>query len=328
MDLPMTTPLPPEPQHNPAFREQVNTILSQWQGGTITYAVALESLNKLKQAAVDAQHLVHQALVENSLGIMQGYRSNYTQSLVHFENVRRLYEQAGAFSRLSGADLNIGETYRLRGNFTRARTYFHQAYESAKRYDNRANQTVALTNEAQMWLSLNSLDKAQETLSKALELSETPWENPEPDSRRLSRLDNACEIEYCFVELKMRQNKAPEAWQHARRAYEVAQELQRPIRRGFANRAMGSLVTVLTEIPDEGFAADPDSYFKAALEAFKEVKAEGEVGKTLYAHGKSYALRGKKRNAAQLFQQAMVIFTRLGMTDDAAKAAEAQLEVI
>jgi hypothetical protein len=64
------------------------------------------------------------------------------------------------------------------------------------------------------------------------------------------------------------------------------------------------------------------------LEQFKQVKAEAEVGKTLFAQGKSFAKRNRRNSAGRLFQQAIVIFTKLGMNDDAAKAAEEQLRVI
>ena len=56
--------------------------------------------------------------------------------------------------------------------------------------------------------------------------------------------------------------------------------------------------------------------------------AEGELAKTMYEHGRSLMRRDKKMPAARKLQQAMVIFTRLGMVDDAAKAAEAQLMVL
>jgi hypothetical protein len=53
---------------------------------------------------------------------------------------------------------------------------------------------------------------------------------------------------------------------------------------------------------------------------------EGDVAKTMFARGKSLVRRGKKASAAKLFQQALVIFEKLGMRDDAAKAAEAQMQ--
>jgi tetratricopeptide (TPR) repeat protein len=317
-----------EPQVDPAFRERMDAVIHGWQGGATTYQAAVDSLNALRQEATDAGSIVHEGAIENTFGIMHGYRSNLNQSLVHFENARRLYEQAGARSRLANCDLNIGETYRHKGNFTRARACFHQAYEQAKQFDLLSIQSIALTNEAQMWISLRSYEKARETLQKVLSFCEQPWSSPETDRDRQGRLDNNCEMYVAFVEVYLEQNRVEEAWLHARQAFEIARILKRPLRTGFANRAVGNVVTRMEHLPDTSFSGNPDDYYRAALEAFRDVKAEGEVGKTLFAQGKSHAHRGKKRSAAGLFQQAMVIFTRLGMTDDAAKAAEAQLDVI
>ncbi len=317
-----------EPVADPEFQRRITAVLSAWETNEHNFQDASIALNDLKQEAITTANLFHLAMVENTFGIFHGYRANYNQSIVHFEAARRYYQQAGAASQIARSDLNLGESYRLKGNYARARTYFHQAYERAKNHHMPAIQSIALTNEGQMWLTLESYDKARETLSRALELGESPWETPEPERQTANRLGNNCEIHYAFVEVLLHQEHLMEAWQHAIKAFKIAQQLNRPIRVGFANRALGNVVTRMKTSPDEQFSTDPDDYYRAALAAFKEVKAEGEVGKTLYAQGKSLVRRGKRRTAAGMFQQAMVIFTRLGMTDDAARAAEAQLDVM
>lgn len=321
-------PAPIEPAADPEFQQRVGAVLNAWETNQQNYQDTTTALNDLKQESINAANAVHLAIVENAFGILHGYRANYNQSIVHFEAARRLYQQAGALSQLARSDLNLGESYRLKGNYARARTYFHQAYERAKEHNIRSIQTIALTNEGQMWLTLRSYEKARETLARALEQGELPWDDPEPERQRLNRLGNNCETHYAFVDVLLNQENFVEAWQHARRAHDIAKELNRPMRMGFAQRALGNVITYLKTPPDDGFSSDPDDYYKQALAAFKEVKAEGEVAKTLFAQGKSLVRRGKRRSAATLFQQAMIIFTRLGMTDDAARAAEAQLDVI
>ena len=101
-----------------------------------------------------------------------------------------------------------------------------------------------------------------------------------------------------------------------------------PVRLGFAHRAIGDVMTELGESPDPEFGNDPDEHYQAAVDAFRQIKAEGEVGKTFFAQGQSLTKRHKRRLAGRKFQQAMVIFTKLGMTDDASKAAEAQMLII
>lgn len=319
---------PSEPSVDPEFRRRTNDVFGQWQRGELSYGDTLKALLDLQQEAIEAKNLMNQGRIENLLGIIHGYRGDLNQSIVHFEQARRLNENAGAEAELSVIDLNIGETYRLKGNFTRARSYFHRASQMAKKLNKYGTQANALTNEAQMWLSLKSYRKARMILEEALELCYRPWEEEETDGDRRSRLDVTCEAHHTMVAIALSEEDHETAWENAQKAHDVAQELQYPLRLGFANRAIGDVLTVLKASPDDAFKDDPDEYYRIALDYFQEIKSESEVAKTLYHHGRSLAKRGKGRRAAKLYQQSMIIFTKLGMTDDAAKAAEAQLEVL
>lgn len=323
MTTTVQSPAQPEPQENRPDR----AILNRWQTGELSAEQAQADLiTVLKQAQAQTDPEL-QAHTETSLGILNGYQANYSASIIHFEAARQLHEQNNNQRGVASADLNLGETYRLLGNFTRARLYFHQAYETAKTIDNIATQAMALGNEGQMWISLRSTRKALTTLEQSLHLSQTPWENPETAHQRIVRLDHICELLVALVTVAISLKDPERAWQYAQEAYTLAEQLQRPLRLGFANRAVADAITVLDNTPGHDFSNNPDVYYDEALNAFRRISAESEIGKTLLAQGHSLAKRGKQRAAGPLFQQAMVIFTRLGMTDDAAKAAEAQLGI-
>jgi tetratricopeptide (TPR) repeat protein len=326
----MTVPSkqPNYPDIDPAFRERINKIYHQWHDGEMPFSEAVKQFDALWQEAADAKTVIHQAAIENILGIMQGYRGNYDESVNHFKKALMLFEEGGAKPRMLSCILNIGEIYRLRGNFTQARSYFHRAYKGSKELGDLRQQAVALTNEGQMWMSLNSAEKARTTLEKALAVSERMvLEQQDTENDRINNLDNICELHHALTNVCLEEDDPQKAWEHAREAYTIAQQLNREIRLGYANRALGDVITVLDTLPDDSFKNDPDFYYDAALKAFRNVKSESEVGKTLLAKGKSLARRNKGRSARNLLQQAMVIFTRLGMTDDAARAAEAQVNV-
>ncbi len=314
-----------EPQVDPIFQADLTNLLHQWQTGTLSYNDTLEALEKQRQKVIRNNMPIHEGLIENSLGIMEGYRSNLGKSLSHFEASRRIFEQCGARSRVGNAALNIGETHRLRGNFQRARLFFQEAYESAKQYNNLATQAIALTNEAQIWCSLRQYGSAYDLLLKAEALCQHPWGDPETENQMRGRLGCECDVHHSFVEVYLYRQKIEDAMQHAQRGLALAQQVGDAVVIGTANRAMGN---VLTALYPHDHTSNPDDYYRAASESFNGIKAEGEVGKTLLAQGKSMAERGRKRTAAQLFQRAMEIFTRAGMTNDAAMAAEAQLSVI
>jgi tetratricopeptide (TPR) repeat protein len=319
--------MPPvaEPQVDPHFQAELNGIVFQWQSNHLSYKDALEAIEALRQRTVRENAPVHEGLIENSLGIVEGIRSNLGKSLTHFETSRRIFESCGARSRIGNASLNIGETHRLRGNFQRARTYFQEAYEIAKQHDEIGIQAIALANEAQIWCSLRQYDSAYDLLLKAEALCQHPWQADEPERMTRSRMSCECEVHHAFVDVYLYRQNIQDAVQHAQRGLELAQQVGDAVIIGMANRAMGNALTAL-HAHDSNY--NPDDYYRAAINSFNEIKAEGDVGKTLLAQGKSMAERGRKRSAAQLFQRAMEIFTRAGMTNDAAMAAEAQLSVI
>lgn len=315
------------PDISEEFRQDVNKVYESWHKNDSSFSDALKELEVLRQGAIAEPNKVNEAGIYNILGIMYGYRSSYDESIKNFERAREMFLENGAIRRVATVDLNLGETYRLLGNFTRAKSNFRRAYEEAKSFGEIPLQVLALTNEGQMWFSLKSFDKARATLEEALEISEKEW-LPETDAAKINFADNACEIHHALVGVHLDENNPKLAWEHAVKSFEHAEFSGRIVRMGYAYRALGDVITQLGQSPDPDYNSDVDYYYDEALNAFKQVKAEGEVAKTLLAQGQSLAKRDKKRSAGNKYQQAMVIFTRLGMMDDAATAAQAQTQVI
>ena len=308
------------------FQDQCNAIYDEWREGQLPYQQAVERIRDLARGAASAQQFANQGIAALMLGIMQGYRANLDDSIHHFESARSHFDRAQLRERVISCILNIGEAYRLKGNFTRARRFFRTAYESARDIGKENTQAVALTNEGQMLISMDRYKEALETLETAHDLNQRY--STTTDRAERTRRASQCEIHYAFAAAYLGLNEPEKAWEHARLSLSLSDDLQLPIRVGFAYRAIAKVLTELGEAPDDSCDSDPDAYFKAAIDAFREVKAEGEMAKTIYAHGRSLARRDKRMAAARKLQQAMVIFTRLGMVDDAAKAAEAQLDVL
>lgn len=309
---------------DPDFREKVRKIFDAWHDGSLSFQKAMEQLKVFRAEAVDQQLLANEAHLENNIGIMQGYRANLDASIEHFERARDLYEQVGNRDRATACILNLGETFRLKGSFTQAQRSFHTVYQHAKAKGDIPLQTLSLTNEGQLLMSMRRPQIARQRLEEALSLSQQEWNDPRRPAN--AQQDNLAEVHHALATLCLEENKIDEAWTHAKAALEIGLKLDKAVRLGFANRILGDVITLLPETPAE-FSSDPDVYYQKSLEHFREVKADGEAARTLYAQGKSLAYRGKKREAGRLFQQSMIVFGKLGMTDDAAKAAEAQLKL-
>jgi hypothetical protein len=136
-----------------------------------------------------------------------------------------------------------------------------------------------------------------------------------------------CELHHALTLLYLKRGEVIPAWHAAKLAYRVAEDVHKPYERGFACRAIAEVLPYLPH-PDDGFRPDPDAYFQASRAAFQEIQIEGEIGRTLLAHARSLAGRGRNLTAARKLREAMLIFARLGMLDDAARAAELQRDVL
>lgn len=316
----------PQNEPTPEFNARCIEVLDQWENGTLPFKDAVEQMTALAREATASGRAVDEGRAELFLGILQGYRANLDASISHFERARALFERAGNRRRAIGAVLNLGESYRLKGNFTRARQLFRAVFEGAKELGAVDTQTIAAYNESLMLISLGHPESAKNLLEKALLLARDI-----PDEQLDQRVELTSEIESSLAEVYLLLNNVPQAWAMGVAAYNLAYELRQPLQMGIMHRALGQVVTALTELPQDApgtLSADADEHFRLATEAFQEIKADGEVARTMYAHALSLAQRGRGMTAARKLQQAMIIFTRLGMTDDAAKAAKAQMDVL
>lgn len=321
----MVNPVQPAQQETtPEVLERSRAILRQWQGGDLTYQDAVEQFTQLQLVIVEPVDKGH---IENQLGIMQGYRGNHDASAECFERARELFIEVGNRRLIANCTMNLGETYRLKGNYTRARQFFNAAYEAAVAVGMKSVQVIARTNEAQTFISQGRCEPAATILKECYQLCLEPWENPETENSKRRRLEQICEVTYAQAWAALELGKIDDAWNCAAESLKFAQEHNTLMALGQANRILGEVVTMLDEVPDAAYSSDPDEYFKLAMEAFREIKADGETARTLLAQGKSLSKRGDESQSSRKLQQATVIFTRLGMMDDAAKAAQAQLKL-
>ncbi len=306
----------------PEFNARGLAVLHQWEKSELPFDEAILRFTQMVQEAIQSKHLANQGRAEHFLGYLQHYRGNLNTSIMHYDRARSLFIQVGNENRIAIIDLNQGENYRNKGEFSRARRLYRNAHDAAARLGNLRIQTMAIVNEGLALLSLKDYGAARDSLEEGLRLSDQ-WAEGDDDFYELR-----CEIYHGLATLDLIAENIAEAWQHAQNCLESASQEKQPLSLGYAYRIMGEVLTAITNPGAIGIEGTPDDYYRAALEAFRHINAEGEIGRTVYSQAKSLAHRSKRRSAAQMFKEAMVIFTQLGMTDDAAKAAEAQLLVL
>jgi tetratricopeptide (TPR) repeat protein len=307
----------------PEFDEQCINVIRQWQRGETPFKEAVATITHLEQQAIQDGHLANQGRANHLLGYIQHFRGNLETSIQHYEKARGMFSRVGNARRVSAMDLNQGENYRYKGDFNRALRLYRTAYEISKEQQDLKVQTMASLNEGLVLMTVGQNTSAVKAFTQTLELTAL-WEDT--DDRDLPSL--LCEVQHGLAVTNLRQGSYDGAWAAALEALTIARRIGEPFQNGYANRIMGEVVTELDSIPDPAFSNDPDDYFRAAMDAFRELNAEAELARTMHMQALSLARRGRRTTAARKLQQVMIIFTRLGMVDDAARAAEAQLSVL
>jgi tetratricopeptide (TPR) repeat protein len=306
----------------PEFNQSIIDVINAWESGDMPFAEGIARLTNLRQEAIAANHIANQGRAEHLLGYLQHYRGNLDSSIRHYRRARSLYNRAGNRVRMVTIDINQGENQRLKGDLEQALKLYRTAYATGVELGRKDSQTIAITNEGLALFALGEYADAIKALERGLELSDE-W--PDKTDRNYHPL--LCEIYHGLANTYLQQGNLDIAWEYVLKGLDIAKIDGQPFTRGFANRTAGVVITALESVPDETFSSDPDYYFKQALAAFNEINAEAELARTIFAHAHSLAERGKRTTAARKLQQAMIIFTRLGMMQDAARAAEMQLSV-
>lgn len=315
---------PAHPEPTPEFDAQCRAVYVGWLAGDVSPEDAVAQLTALAQRAEENGAAANWGRAEHLLGNIHLYRGSLSTSIMHFERAQQLFKQVDNRQRAITMNLNLGEAYRYKGDFTRARQLYHHAYETGAALDLVEIMTMAIANEGLLLLHLNRHEAARTALEEGYKLAQR-WT---ADAQNLQAL--LTEVHAGLARVYLRRGDPQTAWQHAQRALQSADSGGERVHYGMACCAVADALTALSAVPEAdtgAFDPDPDAHYQAAMGAFREVRADAELAHALYAHGRSLAQRGRTLRAARQFQQAMILYTRLDMVADAARAASAQLDV-
>lgn len=294
---------------DPQFVERCRAVYARWQRKEIEFAEASTLMEALRQEALGANEPAHEAGVEMMLGVMQGYRTNIDVSIGHFQNAHNLFRKVGNEIQANRCMMNIAELYRQKGDFSGAEQRFNAAYVAGKRHNDIVVQTVALHNRGAMLLALGHYESALAVLLESVALTEQWTGEHQQEALFRTKCDIYQSLAMTYCELK----REPEAIEAGQQALELAKTDRTHL--AGANRIMGKILTT--------FSSDdqPNSYFQKALDIYREVNAEGELARTLYEYAQCLIQQQNNARARKMLQRAIVIFGKLGMADDAARAA-------
>jgi tetratricopeptide (TPR) repeat protein len=307
----------------PEFNQDCLSVIRRWESGDLPFKEAVAQVAAKIQEAVNDGHLANQGRAEHAMGYLQHYRGDLNASIRHYERARQLFQKVGNARRVATMDLNNGENYRLKGDFVRARRLYRTAYDAARELSMLRIQAMAALNEGLTLLAVEQYTAADKLFQESLALLQDLDEEPKPNGM-------LCELYLGLTSIYLHHHQIEEAWQTAQEALHYAHNATEKMQLGAVYRSVGEVLTHLDEPQNVAAesANDPDEYFRRAMEVFRELHMEAEIARTIFAHAQSMAHRGRKTTAARKLQQVMIMFTELGMVDDAAKAAAAQLTMI
>jgi CHAT domain-containing protein len=205
--------------------------------GSVTAGIkvgrVLASLNRFEAAKQQMQESLATALVtHNALTFGLCYEDfgrvwlqagSYEQARLEFLNAIPYFIQSKSYRPLARTNMYLGQTEHLLGNFARA----GQAYETALSFFTKNSD---YTNEAALRFGLGKLalkqgrlDKAEENLSRSIQLTENLRENASSKDLRSSFLDSVHDRYETYVEWLMTRYARDHNQQYAVDAFEAAE---------------------------------------------------------------------------------------------------------
>ena len=318
MDVLKTQPVAKQ-EPTPEFDRGCVEVIKSWREGQLTFREAAASLTQYLQQATATGQLANQGRAEQVLGVLQGQRGNLESSLYHLGRARDLYQQAGNEIMVTHTDMDRGVIYSLRGDLTVGLELFRSIYQIAEAAGDAFLQSLASHNAGTNLHELKQYTAARPAYERALELTEQ-WQG-----NAHQKNIHTCNIHWRLAMLYLDLDDPEAAWRHVLIAQEIADQNDLLLLQGYVYRSLARLVTELAPPPNLTLSNNPDEYFQKALAAFQTLSAETDIAQTIFYYACSLAKRGDRLAAMRKFQQAMLIYNRLGMLRDVALATEAQL---
>lgn len=310
----------------PAFNQLALDKVFLWERGERDKVDIVQELEKAAQEQYEKGKMGNAARAYHLIGYVYNMTGQGDLSLEAYRKSRRLFKQNNNQYWLALLDLNEGEHFRRRGEIWRARPLYQRAFANAQSIGHLYIQVMAILNEGLALLQADDLAGAQSSLQWALEHAQKLDEQP----RRVSGL--LSEIYYGLANVNVAHKNMPIAYEHAMLALEHAQKAESRHSLGLAAVIMGDVLTSLQNqaTPDApaqeqaDSSNQPDTYYEMAIDAFNEINSESDLARAYFARGRSLIKRQEPQKANHDFRQAVAIFARLGLQEEAAAALEAQ----
>jgi tetratricopeptide (TPR) repeat protein len=193
-------------------------------------AKALETYEQFLQMARKADNTGDIADVENRIARIHFNRKDYGTSLVHYNNVLKLYQEQQAVPKIINTFNTMGQACSSLGDSTQALQYFQSAEQLALESGNYNLLPQSISNTATYYTQQKSYDKAISTRKRAVSSNQAV-------GSKKGEMEELVEIGNLYLE----QNQAAEAIPYFKQTIDLGEELG----------PLGGLRSAGTTLPDE-----------------------------------------------------------------------------
>ncbi len=239
----------------------------------------------------------------SNMGTLQVYRGQFQGALEKFREALELRRREGDLQGIAESLNTIGYIFAERGDAPSAARIWNEAVGVAREAGDRSLEAILLNNLGEADLMLGQLGDAELHLRQACEMGESTG-----DRRVVFDAIRNLGV------LQSRKGNSSLALDHADEALDMAKELGSRAMEGTALRTIGELRG--NTVYDDSDGAGDDlaaAAFKSAIEIFRDLKDDAELGKTYHAFGTYLLERRQLVQGKKHLEMAREIFARLEM---------------
>ncbi|MFH1320379.1 MAG: tetratricopeptide repeat protein [Bacteroidota bacterium] len=292
----------------------------------IRYALELAVKNEDKKG---------QANAFRCLGVCNGIKGNYLNTLDNFHKAIKIYKELNDRKGISASLGNIGIVYRKQGDYLKALKYYFKALEIAEELGNKNTIAIMLGNIGNVYFSQGDYPKALEYHFKALEIAEEIGDkngiarhlgnigNVYKDNRDYPKaleyyfkaLKKAVEMEYKALQANTLNNIGvvykeqvdyPKALEYHFKGLEIAEEI------GYKNGIAIHLNNIGVVYKEQVDYPNALEYYFKALVITEEIEDKNGIANHLGNIGSLYIEQKKYSEAERYLMQALEIADSIG----------------
>lgn len=250
------------------------------------------------------------------MGWMYGVLGNDQMGAHYLKQALEVYAELGDRASMMHPLNLLGENARLRGDYRIAVAFYQDALTLARELNDRERQLVYLSNLGGARVGMGEYQRAETDLLQVIRQAE-----------QAGRTMFLSETYRFLAEAYLGQGKVEETIEAAQRALEMGRRTERHEHMGAAWRVLGMAgatddLPPPDTLPPEPTPTHPRSCFMESLRIFTDIGAEGEQARTLWAWADYERRIGDAAQGDAMWQQALDLFTRLGMEMEARRMSD------